>query len=599
MPTVPTTFVPQVAPQAPGDIGQFQAPGVQAAENLAGPQLARFGQAMTGAGNAAFRLGSAIQDGIDDATTKQADVMGTTAMQRVADRFLGTVGQQSERDFEASMGELSQAGAAAMDTLKNDTQRAMYAPILARNMGMFQSRMQQHRNGQVRVWNTNEARARAQVNGDNAIFAYEQRDEVDENGREIGMIRYEAYVQTALDEARKAGELMGYAPGSAQMKLLEQEVNDRIAAGIVQSLVSQGKFADAQAFLDNEGTVEVLAPKAKEALNNSVQVKREASVINDLTDSIRETGTLNSKADPKTYGQEAKEGAEPPATLREALELADGIADPEVRKAVQSQLRTQYAQQDALVAQEYRAVLARRDEWVANPANNPAAFPQLDLLTQVDRSITMRMQNQKDDDDVRAEYAKNPDIVNQPGWIESKSGKVSPEMLMKLRGMTANPKQLAEATFDSDMLKRVLYDAGMTDVVDQDDSTNKRKYVTFSDNLSRAINVRQEVLGRKLTPDEKRDEAERLVMQFAQSAPKTFLGVDWLWPDTKLDMPISMMTPEQLSSIEEGTEYFRFGEKEFTLDEVQAATEILRRNNIPRPTIRETLMYLNAKGAGK
>jgi hypothetical protein len=172
-------------------------------------------------------------------------------------------------------------------------------------------------------------------------------------------------------------------------------------------------------------------------------------------------------------------------------------------------------------------------------------------------------------------------------------------MLMKLRGMTANPKQLAEATFDSDMLKRVLYDAGMTDVVDQDDSTNKRKYVTFSDNLSRAINVRQEVLGRKLTPDEKRDEAERLVMQFAQSAPKTFLGVDWLWPDTKLDMPISMMTPEQLSSIEEGTEYFRFGEKEFTLDEVQAATEILRRNNIPRPTIRETLMYLNAKGAGK
>jgi hypothetical protein len=104
--------------------------------------------------------------------------MGTTAMQRVADRFLGTVGQQSERDFEASMGELSQAGSAAMDTLKNDTQRAMYAPILARNMGMFQSRIQQHRNGQVRVWNTNEAIARSEVNADNAIFAWASRNEI-------------------------------------------------------------------------------------------------------------------------------------------------------------------------------------------------------------------------------------------------------------------------------------------------------------------------------------------------------------------------------------------------------------------------------------
>ena len=74
MPTVPTSFVPQVAPQGGGDIGQFQAPGIAAAENLAGPQVARFGQAMVGAGNQAFRLGSAIQDGIDEAATKEADV---------------------------------------------------------------------------------------------------------------------------------------------------------------------------------------------------------------------------------------------------------------------------------------------------------------------------------------------------------------------------------------------------------------------------------------------------------------------------------------------------------------------------------------------
>jgi len=581
MPTVPTTFVPQVAPQAPGDIGQFQAPGVQAAENLAGPQLARFGQAMTGAGNAAFRLGSAIQDGIDDATTKQADVMGTTAMQRVADRFLGTVGQQSEKDFEAAMGELSQAGSAAMGTLKNDTQRAMFAPILARNMGMFQSRMQQHRNGQVRVWNTNEARARAQVNGDNAIFAYEQRDEVDENGREIGMIRYEAYVQTALDEARKAGELMGYAPGSAQMKLLEQEVNDRIAAGVVQSLVSQGKFADAQAFLDNEGTVEVLAPKAKEALNNSVQVRREASVINDLTDSIRETGTLNSKADPKTYGQEAKEGAEPPATLREALELADGIADPEVRKAVQNQLRTQYAQQDALVAQEYRAVLARRDEWVANPANNPAAFPQIDLLTESDRMKTYAMP-QSDDPRVMNDIAINPSKVRDPKYRESIQYRVSPQTMVKLNELASQPEKIIEAQVDADDINRQLTDMGMPQYVNAPrGSTEAQRHLIFRNNIKQKIEFVQREKGGKISDAEKREIIRKAI-------------VDEAWirrsgPDVKL--PTAMMTTEEY-----GRSYVMIGDEEVPQLQYSIADQQLRDAGITSPSQSQIINVWITKG---
>ena len=584
MPTVPTTFVPQVAPQAPGDIGQFQAPGVQAAENLAGPQLARFGQATTAAGNAAFRLGSAIQDGIDDATTKQADVMGTTAMQRVADRFLGTVGQQSERDFEAAMGELSQAGAAAMDTLKNDTQRAMYAPILARNMGMFQSRMQQHRNGQVRVWNTNEARARAQVNGDNAIFAYEQKDEVDANGRPIGMIRYNAYLQTALDEARKAGELMGYAPDSAQMGLLEQEVNDRIAAGIVQSLVSQGKFAEAQAFLDDEGTAEVLAPKAKEALNNSVQVKREASVINDLTDSIRETGTLNSKADPKTYGQEAKEGAQPPATLREALELADGIADPEVRKAVQAQLRTQYAQQEALATQEYRAVLARRDDWVANPANNPAAFPQIDMLTEADRQALFREQAKQDDASELLKVEMNPALLSDPAYMDSvsRSSRLTPETKLRLRKMAQQPEKIIEAQVDAEDINRQLIDMGMAQYVDTTrGSTNAQRALIFRNNIKQMIEVRQQEKGGKIGDAEKREIIRKAI-------------VDEAWirrsgPDIKI--PTAMMTTEEY-----GRSYVIIGDEEVPQLQYTIAEQQLRDAGIASPSQSQVINVWITKG---
>lgn len=586
MPTVPTSFVPQVAPQAPGEIGQFQAPGVQPMENLAGPQVARFGQAMTAAGNAAFRLGSAIQDGIDDATTKQADVMAVRGMQQVADRFLGTMGQQSEKEFEAAMGQLSQAGAAAMDTLQNDTQRAMFSPILARNMAMYQSRMSQHRNGQVRVWNTNEAVARSEVNADNAIFAYQQKDEVDANGRPVGMIRYAAYADTAVDEARKAGELMGYAPDSAQMQQLEQKVNDRIATGVVQSLVSQGKFAEAQEFLDAQGTVEVLAPKSREALANTVDVKRQGAVIGELTNSIRDTGVLNAKSDPKTYGQEASEGAEPPTTLREALTIAENIQDDDVRKAVQAQLRVQYAQDDALITQEYRAVLANRDDWMAVPGNSAADFPQLDRLTPADRERTYAMQLQKDDDVTMAEVTINPGLLLDPKYMDGLSSKVSPATLANLRKMAAQPEKIMAATVDAGEINRQLYDFGMDKYADPGkDAKASRAALIFRQNVEMEIDAAQRAAGRALRPEEKREIIRRSIVDQA------YVTVTW---GRDRQMPVSMMTQEEL-----GKAYYDVDGQEIPITQYRMATEALRRAGIAEPSESQVLQYWTRKGKPK
>lgn len=586
MPTVPTTFVPQVAPQAPGEIGQFQAPGVQPMENLAGPQVARFGQAMTAAGNAAFRLGSAIQDGIDDATTKQADVVAVRGMQQVADRFLGTMGQQSEKEFEAAMGQLSQAGAAAMDTLQNDTQRAMFSPILARNMAMYQSRMSQHRNGQVRVWNTNEAVARSEVNADNAIFAYQQKDEVDANGRQIGMIRYSAYQQTAIAEAQKAGELMGYAPESAQMEQLKQKVNDRIATGVVQSLVAEGKFAEAQEFLDAQGTVEVLAPKSREALANTVDVKRQGAVIGELTNSIRDTGVLNAKSDPKTYGQEAGEGTEPPTTLREALTIAETIQDDEVRKAVQAQLRVQYAQDDALITQEYRAVLANRDDWLAVPGNSAADFPQIDRLTPADRERTYAMQLQKDDDVTMAEVTINPGLLLDPKYMDGLASKVSPVTLANLRKMAAQPEKIMAATVDAGEINRQLYDFGMDKYADPGkDAKASRAALIFRQNVEMEIDSAQRAAGRALRPEEKRDIIRRSIVDQA------YVTVTW---GRDRQMPVSMMTQEEL-----GKAYYDVDGQEIPITQYRMATEALRRAGIAEPSESQVLQYWTRKGKPK
>lgn len=210
------------------------------------------------------------------------------------------------------------------------------------------------------------------------------------------------------------------------------------------------------------------------------------------------------------------------------------------------------------------------------------------------------MQLQKDDDAVLADIDRNPALLLDEEFMHRASYKISPATMRILRERAAQPEKVAAATYDSDMLKRVLYDAGLDDVVDGDDTENKRKFITLSDNLKTAISVRQQQLGgRQLTPAEKREEIDRLVMQYGQAAPSKLFGVDWLWPDTKLDIPLAMMSQEQMAMEDESRRYFKYGNKEFTKQQVEDAEAYMRAGGITRPTIREVLMYLAMQGRGK
>jgi hypothetical protein len=88
-------------------------------------------------------------------------------------------------------------------------------------------------------------------------------------------------------------------------------------------------------------------------------------------------------------------------------------------------------------------------------------------------------------------------------------------------------------------------------------------------------------------------------MQYGQAAPSKLFGVDWLWPDTKLDIPLAMMSQEQMAMEDESRRYFKYGNKEFTKQQVEDAEAYMRAGGITRPTIREVLMYLAMQGRGK
>jgi hypothetical protein len=462
----------------------------------------------------------------------------------------------------------------------------MYAPILARNMGMFQSRMQQHRNGQVRVWNTNEAIARSEVNADNAIFAWASRNEKDAAGRPVGMLRYAAYADTAVDEARKAGELMGYAPDSAQMKQLEQKVHDRMAKGIVDSMLVNGEYAAADEFLSDPDTQEMLDARAAQALRESVMTNQQRAVIGELTASIKETGTLYAKSDPKTYGQGATEGAEPPATLRDALERAESIKDDDVRKAVQAQLRTQYAQDEALRTQEYRALIDAYENHMAVPGNSmfnlpPALESQMAALSPKDRQSFYAQQRESDEIGVQEELARNPAMLTRE-WLERNRTKMTPGTYVKLLGELNQPEKIIEAQVDADDINRLLVDFGMDRYVSPKEGTkDKQASLIFRNNVKQMIEVRQREKGGKIGDAEKRDIIRKAIVDEA--------WISRSGPDIKL--PRAMMTQEQI-----GMSYMVIGDEEIPQLQYNIAEQQLRDAGIASPSQSQIINVWITKG---
>lgn len=557
MPTVPTTFVPQVAPQGGGAIGDFAAPGIQPAENLAGPQVARFGQQLTQTGMAAYRLGSAIQDGIDEAKTKEADVAAGRAMQAVSDKYMAMLGKDAEVNYGAMQSELSQAGQSALGMLDNDVQRRMLSPILARNMGIFESRMAQHRVQQLRVYQTNESKARSDMYVDASVSAFGQIGREDAEANKVMAIQFEANKGIALEEARKAARLVGIPDGSAQMKLIERDVNDRIASGIVDQLVAANEYGKAEEYVS--GQADAIGAPMRETLSGRIESNRKAVVIEELTANITAFGRPEAKSDPGTYPVSEDAEAKPPQTLREALLVADSIEDPLTRKAVRANLESNYARREALVEAEYQKL----NEDVANVFAVEGRVPpaMLAQLEPKDQEKWLTLTTEKDEQHTMMIIADNPGVLTKQYVVDAfKNRKISPATYTKLMSELNKPdapQRLFEATVDANMLNTTLYDNGFADLVNpsKTDAVSTERKIRLQNAVNLRVEAEQNKLGRKMSDKEKQGIIDRAIIEMGTSVQE---DAGWFWFDKTEQLPIAMMTPMQKAGITE--RYLQIGE---------------------------------------
>jgi hypothetical protein len=425
------------------------------------------------------------------------------------------------------------------------------------------------------------------LSADYAIQAYAQRGEKDAEGRPVGLIRYAANADTAVAEIRKAGELMGYAPDSAQMKQLEQKVYDRMAVGIVNSMMVQKEYGQADDFLSDPGTAETLDAKTLGALRESVTANQQKSVVGELASSIMETGLLMAKSDPKTYWQQNDGTVEPPTTLREALDLSEQIKDDDTRKFVQNELRTRYAQEDALIDREYATLIDNIEQYLAVPGNSLADVPpdQFGRLRPVDRQKFLRGQRDQDEMTIMEQVARNPALVAEGDWLERNRSKMTHATFVKLLADRSKPDRILSATIDASEVSRMLFDYGMDSYADPGkDKDAARGSLILRSNIEQRIDAMQREVGRTLRPEEKRGIIREMIVDQAYTAA---------WgKDPK--RPVAVMTQDEL-----GKSYYEVLDEEVPVLQYRAGSEALKKAGIAVPTEAQIVEWWTLKGKPK
>lgn len=573
MPTVPTSFVPSVAPAAAGDVGQFQAPQVAVAENMAAQQEAQFGRAMTQVGDIAFRIGSAMQDAIDEAQTKEVDTWWlnrANEIMRGKTGYMRTTGKDADALYEQANTALADAGEQALGKLQNETQRSMYRSILARNMGSLQGQMLEHRGTQIKVYAQNEAKARADQYARLAVD--------DADNRDLPLSDYQINRGVALAEIKKAASLQGIEEGSAQMRAFEQVVDTQITQGVVNRLMMRGKYDEAYKFAEQQIKDGRVDSRVSEDLLKAVDINRDRWLAEQYATTIKQFGRVGMPDDKDNTPSKA------PESLRAALDLADSIKDPEIRKGVHANLKQQYAEDEAVARQDYQNIVDQAEQFLATPGNNYNMLPPeiVSKLKPKDRAVFMSNQLRKDDLDVQEMLARNPQLLTRE-FIDKYRGRMTQETAIRLTKDLNDPEKIMEATFDADSFNETAMQNNMGQLISPKTDDEKRMSYDYRTDIKNRIDVEQRRIGRKLGLEEKRKIIDAVFIQKSETAfvPRSFLGIDVLWRD-------ATRTMESLTTAERAEAYI-----EIPTDE---GVDVVRIDDVPSSWVTRVAMPAFRKG---
>jgi hypothetical protein len=304
MPTVPTTFVPQVSP---ADVGMqpYQSAPVTGVKNYTPEQMEAQGNATANAGGALLNLSAKmeidaaraarttaamnakIQDTMDENAAKAAD----TAFMSEASQLLhgkggyfSTKGLDAETRYKATEQALLTAGSRQQASLTTDAQRTMFTSSVARTTTSFLSQMGDHWNRENAVYGAQEANARGEQYANAAVNNYQDSFKIDG--------QYNANLITARNELTYGLSQLGVYEGSAQHRQSMSKLNSTVARGVVNRYMNDKRFADGIAYVESLTEANGIDAATSSALMDSLKSNREVQMDQELAYSILNSGTF-------------------------------------------------------------------------------------------------------------------------------------------------------------------------------------------------------------------------------------------------------------------------------------------------------------------
>ena len=285
MPTVPTSFVPQVSPQGDGGMVPLQAPPIEGVRNALPEQQIRFGEAMRSAGNVSFRIGQQLQDSIDESVAKAGDVQNLKNSNEILygkNGYLNTTGKDAVTNFQQANDQLDSSMSGVMDGMSNETQKEMFAGVAARHRVSVQAQMLAHRNKNITEFDKNETASRIDAYVSDAINKFD-----DPKGRAIATGHVEKQIE-------QLGSLNGIPANSEQMKSMRQKYMDGIHTGIVGRFSNEGNYVSASNYVAEQDKLGKIDSKTRERLIDFIDTNQKRIGSIDVASKIIAFGNSNS-----------------------------------------------------------------------------------------------------------------------------------------------------------------------------------------------------------------------------------------------------------------------------------------------------------------
>jgi hypothetical protein len=230
--------IPRV-PVSTANLGGFNAPGVVPVRDQGPGQLADVGNAITAASFSATRVGSAIQEEVDEALVTEMDAQAADLWLRVKSEYTAKVGREAVDGFDATQKQFRDGLAKIADMAKTPDQRRAAARAMGERtqQGLFS--LAAHRDNEARNWNIGSKDAGRLA----AVTSY-----LNSLGNSEDMAVHRA---VAIRNAEEGAKLRGLDEAGTKLHVLD--TTTRMHAGAVDALLAADRPMEALAYLEQNG----------------------------------------------------------------------------------------------------------------------------------------------------------------------------------------------------------------------------------------------------------------------------------------------------------------------------------------------------------